>query len=491
MKRKIAVFILSIVFIPLTFSQNETDALRYSQRFFGSTARSVSMGGAFASLGGDFFSLGYNPAGLGIYRTHEVTFSPSFNYNSVETEYMGTVRDDDLYSLGIGNFGVVASFNRENESGWVGTNIGIGFNRHNNFNRNRIIQGVNENSSMADYFMYNANGIEPEHLGDLEWMAYETFVIDLQEGEGDLYETPVMLGQTQREVKSAEGNAGEWTFAFAANYENMLYLGASFGVETVDYESRRRYHEVDDQNLSEFDEFKLTQILNTSGTGMTFKAGAVLRPVDMLRIGGAVHLPTFYNLRDSWEDSMESWFDPASEYYPSHSEAMIERKVKDYAINTPFRAIGGVSLMLFDKRGILSFDYEHVDYSSMRLRETDGGYDFYAENEEIRESFTSVGNLRAGAELRLGPFMLRGGYAYHPSPYASEEINRGADYTTYSGGFGFREGNFMIDFAFKTSTQSEYYFLYNLPADIWVPQMEPAKNNNNYNQFKATIGFKF
>ncbi len=491
MKRLISLIILITVALPHLFSQNETDALRYSQRFFGSTARSISMGGAFASLGGDFYSLGYNPAGLGVYRTSEFTFTPSFSYNSVETEYMGTRRDDNLYSFGVYNLGFVASFNRNNESGWVGTNIGIGFNRHNNFNRNRVIQGVNNNSSMADYFMYYANGLEPENLGDLEWMAYETYVIDLEEDEDRFYETPVMLGQTQREVMSQSGNAGEWTFAFAANYEHRLYLGASFGIETVDYESRRHYYEIDDQNLSDFQEFKLSQTLNTTGTGLTFKAGAVFRPVDMIRIGAAVHLPTFYNLRDRWDDKMESWFDPSGGYYPAYSEALIETAVKDYAITTPFRAIGGVSIMLFDQLGVLSLDYEYVDYTVMRLRETDGGYDFYAENDIIRETYRATGNLRAGAEIKLGPFMLRGGYAYHASPFAEDQINRNADYTSYSGGFGFREGNFMFDLAFMRTDQTENYFLYTLPYDIGLPQMEASRNNNSNNKFVATIGFKF
>ena len=41
--------------VPLR-AQNETDALRYSQNFFGGTARSTAMGGAFGALGGDFAS---------------------------------------------------------------------------------------------------------------------------------------------------------------------------------------------------------------------------------------------------------------------------------------------------------------------------------------------------------------------------------------------------------------------------------------------------
>ena len=52
-----------IMLVPLR-AQNETDALRYSQNFFGGTARSTAMGGAFGALGGDFSSASLLPAGI-------------------------------------------------------------------------------------------------------------------------------------------------------------------------------------------------------------------------------------------------------------------------------------------------------------------------------------------------------------------------------------------------------------------------------------------
>ena len=48
------------------FSQNEVDALRYSQLNLSGTARFTSMGGAFGALGGDMSSMTVNPAGIGV-----------------------------------------------------------------------------------------------------------------------------------------------------------------------------------------------------------------------------------------------------------------------------------------------------------------------------------------------------------------------------------------------------------------------------------------
>ena len=62
------------------FAQNVDDALRYSQVFYGGTARFMSMGGAFTALGGDLSSLSQNPAGIGVFRASEMSVTPQLNY---------------------------------------------------------------------------------------------------------------------------------------------------------------------------------------------------------------------------------------------------------------------------------------------------------------------------------------------------------------------------------------------------------------------------
>nr|HPG99937.1 hypothetical protein [Tenuifilaceae bacterium] len=60
------------------FSQTIEDGIRFSQTLNGGTARSISLGGAIGALGGDFTSLSINPAGLGVYKSGELTVTPSF-----------------------------------------------------------------------------------------------------------------------------------------------------------------------------------------------------------------------------------------------------------------------------------------------------------------------------------------------------------------------------------------------------------------------------
>ena len=61
------------------WAQNEQDALRFSQTFYGGSSRTMSKGGAFGALGGDFGALSTNPAGVAKYRQGEFSFTPSLS----------------------------------------------------------------------------------------------------------------------------------------------------------------------------------------------------------------------------------------------------------------------------------------------------------------------------------------------------------------------------------------------------------------------------
>ena len=64
--------------------QSIDEAFRYSQLFYGGTARFQAMGGAFTSLGGDLSVLSQNPAGLAVFRSPAVSISPQMYFNNSE-----------------------------------------------------------------------------------------------------------------------------------------------------------------------------------------------------------------------------------------------------------------------------------------------------------------------------------------------------------------------------------------------------------------------
>ncbi len=88
-------------------AQDAGDALRYSQLTFGGTARGMGLAGAVGSLGADITDLSVNPAGLGLYRSSEIEFTPSLFSITNNTNYFGTPSSTTESRLDIENFGVV------------------------------------------------------------------------------------------------------------------------------------------------------------------------------------------------------------------------------------------------------------------------------------------------------------------------------------------------------------------------------------------------
>lgn len=468
------------------YSQNEVDALRYSQTFYGGTARGVAMGSAFGALGGDFTSLSINPAGIGVYRTTELTFTPSLYYSQNNASYLGTSFTDNKYNFNFNNIGFVASFSSGNDNGWSNFNMGFGYNRVNNFNRNVLIEGVNDYNSITDYFALRANGQTPEALTSggsyfMEGLAWDTYLINPIDSTVNQYMSVMnKYGQTQRKSIKTEGAMGEYLFSMGANFSHKLYIGGSIGIQNLRFEENTVYEEIDNSMaIDSFASMTFNQHLKTSGAGFNFKFGTIFRPIDFVRIGFAVHTPTFFVLDDQYQNAMKSKFDNGTIYNYESPQGKYS-----YELSTPLRAIGSLGFVVM-KSAILSVDYEFVDYTSARLRAND--YNFYDENSNIQKYYTATSNIRAGAEYRFGPFSFRGGYGIYGNPYSSTNIDNNTIYTSYSGGIGIRDENFFFDLAFVLTKNSENYYLY----DKNLVNVSPTTINTNKNQILATFGFKF
>jgi len=493
------IYITLIVTLAVSFSgfaQGEQDALRYSQYFTGGSARFSAMGGAFGALGGDFSALFINPAGLGVFRSSEFSFTPTLRYNTVETNFAGSVNDDLDYDFNLNQLGFVSSFDLGNSEGWSNISIAAGYSRQNNFNRNVIIEGVNNSNSMLDYFANYSDGYLPEDLNSFnESLAYDTWLIDTVTNMGfDDYETILSnygdeanstYGQVQQRTLNSNGNLGEYMFSVGANYGNSLYIGASFGIQKLYYSESNEHIESDpDDHIYDFNSFTYYQDLITRGRGYSFKMGAIFKPVEMLRLGVAFHLPAFFKLEDEYYSYIDASFDNVDaegiKDYSSDSPDLFYR----YELTTPFRAIGSVAYQ-FGKRALFSVDYEFVDYSTARLRRGEDDYNFNSENDAIKDAYRKTGNLRLGGEYRLGAISLRGGYAYYGSAYAKSEANADASYSLISTGVGFRQKKFYLDFAFTHMMHEEQYFMYT------TTNLIPSVNESTTDKFLATVGIQF
>ncbi len=159
MKRIALTTASALSLISVVSAQNVDDALRYSQIFYGGTARFMSMGGAFTALGGDISSLSQNPAGIGVFRSSEMTVSPQLNYINSTASGFHSTNSDYLYNFNLSQAGFVSNIITNNTgTGLIKLNFGYSFNKTNNFHQSTQIRGINNSSSMADYWAAAGDG---------------------------------------------------------------------------------------------------------------------------------------------------------------------------------------------------------------------------------------------------------------------------------------------------------------------------------------------
>jgi hypothetical protein len=478
---------IALIVIPVItgWAQNEVDALRYSQIFYGGTARTGGMAGAFGALGGDLSSISVNPAGIGVFRTSEFTFSPTFCLNNTETKFGSGLNSDFKYNFNLNNVGFEAAFLNENrKEGWLSTNIAFGYNKLNNFHQAMLLQNYSTTNSMTDFFAASANGKPYSELYQFrELLAWDRWLIDPDPSDttGHQYVSSFdNYGEQQQKSIYTKGSMGEYFFSVGGNYSNIMYIGGTIGIQSLRYVQDAVYSEKDiHDTIPNFNEFTFTENLKTNGTGFNFKFGLLFRPTDWIRFGGAIHSPTFYNMSDHWNATMVSSFEDTTSGTNESPEGTY-----NYVLTTPFRAVGNLGLII-KKIAIIDVDYEFVDYSTARLRASD--YAFYDENNNIETHYIAASNIRVGAELRFGPFSVRGGYGYYGSPYRNDQINKNAFRTVYTMGFGIKDKHFYFDIAYNIMKYSEKYYL-------WDPSVYPVdvaniSANNNY--IMTTFGFKF
>lgn len=482
MKKIVILFLMLPLF---GAAQNEVDALRYSQLLYGGTARSVSMGGAFGALGSDFSALSSNPAGMGVYRSSEFMFTPTFSYNTSSAAYFDGTLDDYKFRMNFSNIGLVATHNSGRDAGWKTTNFGIGYNRLADFNRYVKIEGKNDFNSMTDYFAALATGYKPGNFNMFaEGLAWDAYLIDPANSDTTAYMSALAnRGQTQAKDINTKGGMGEYVFSLAGNYSDKLYIGGSLGIQSVRYVEYSEYTETaSPDDTSGFKSFNYNNELKTTGAGFNFKFGVIFRPVDWVRLGGAVHTPTFFNLHDEYSSSIKSAF--SDNFHGDGARIQSPSGFYDYELTTPFRAVGSLGFIL-GKIALVGMEYEYVDYSAARLRAED--YFFRTENNTIQTAYAATGNIKAGCEFRSGPLSIRAGYGFYGSPYVSSSANSKAIKTIYSAGFGIREESFYFDMAFVYSTVDEKYFLY----DPSVINVSPANIKLSNYHLMSTFGFKF
>lgn len=480
-------------------AQNTSELLRFSRYdYSNSTARSAAMAGAFTSMGSDLSSMSINPAGLGMYSSSELAVTAGLNISATRSGYGAPNQNlESRVKFTIPNLAGAFKFGN--------FTLGVGFNRLADFNSQMSVQGDYEKfNSIARIWADQITGIPAGQLNKessmfnrnpIYWngvMGYDSFLIDpaqYNDPNNTTYGTWGIIDPTDMIRSSMQmttnGAINEFALSGAWDFNKVLYVGMTMGLQSIYYQQTSSYTETNDPtnaNISGvLDDFTLRNTLNMNGFGFNLKIGATIRPLPWLRIGAAYHSPTWSTMSEvSNSDLTPNLSDKTGRY--SYTPDLRQ----DYKFQTPGRLMGGISATIA-QRLIVSFDYERIWYGDMfyntplnisgwregvlpddidNLPNTAAHSARYIQiNDMVAENYRATNNYRVGVEVQpVNRFFIRGGFAYSESPYSDKVESFYApgtllsDYgaiTRYSAGVGYRTGRFNIDAAYVYSSWSE------------------------------------
>lgn len=507
------------------------DMFILSQVNFGfGTARSMSMAGAFTSLGGDVASMGINPAGLGMYRSNDISFTPLLSFQNSDNSAMDW-GENGQSRFALSSLGVVFNLYENHKTRLVSVSMGLGYNRVADFNYRYGYSSESGASSapyrsIADAFsvMMGQSGLFPADNSSLNYdfrdayywggiLAYNGYLLDVGEDNyGKFYTTAdrigVNAGVGHTVDMQSRGSIGEYDISFGLNFDSKLYLGFTWGIQSVRWKRQMYYGEdylydsapvySDGVPLKEpIDWMDYNQAVEVKGTGMNAKIGLIYRPVESLRLGVALHTPTYYALERSYQAYMATSRNPIGDTTPA---------LEDYGENTwdfysPTRLMVGASYN-FGRFALISVDYERDWYNGMRVKNIPMGFDLMKQDyrEEFKNNFKGSNTLRIGAELKPLPSLaLRAGYGVaegalrnDKSLYYNTPLNERT--TCYSAGIGFALGATTIDLAYQhiANKQTEYLLFYAMDdMGVFDTASPYYRTDFNRNYFTLSIGYKF
>lgn len=514
MFRKIISMAACVLIGTCAMAQTAYDALRYSEQYAEGTARSVAMGNAFVALGGDMGAFSLNPASSAVYKYSEVVFTPSVTVSRSEADYLGTLQSGSKTKLGIANVGFVSTVNTgRTNTGLINWNFGIVFNKQNNYTFGKKVYGKTDQTSWLSALAYETDGIyaprmdigdgnDPFYYSGAPWnsiLAWNNTLLDTLPGTDDMYigatenlnGSDISVGGmlNQKYKTTSVGNVTEAVINWGGNFGNKLFVGVNMGIQSLYYCYEEKYAEeaLDSRDFNTgFMSFSQGYKYTATGTGINLKAGLIYVPVQWFRLGASISTPTWMYVEEEWESGMNA------EFNDGYRQSLISPLgTYNYRLNTPFRWNAGAAFVL-GNLGVVSADYESVDYSRARLEDMDYEFGYDQENSEIQQLLGKQDIFRLGAELNVAPFCaVRGGYQYYSSPYVNGTSDDVKQVLSLGTGMQFEtlSGLVFVDLTYqqllKKSVQE--FALYG-DTDIAAPV---GTNRNSNWKLLLSVGYRF
>jgi len=513
--KKIFFVIICIAFYQHNFAQEPSDALRYSWYAQNGTARQQAIGGAMGSLGGEISSIFVNPAGLGFYRTGDFVLTPGFNFQNNKGTYFGRTEkaEKNIFSFGTSGF-VVGSPYYQNKR--RSSSFSIAINRTASFGNKILYRGQQSQNSYSQKFLEeidNESVTDPNAVAQNfpfgTSLAFNTFWIDTANGWNSGNHEFVSLSQPllagggllQENSITNKGGITELALGGATNYNDKFLFGAAIAIPFLHYEREGSFTEADattDAN-NNFDFAVFSENLTTDGVGINLKAGIIYKPAEFIRLGLALHSPTYYVLTDKYNASVttntenyQGQLTQSSGLFTNGADAEFK-----YVLLTPYRVIASVSYVLREiedvrkQKGFLTADIEFVNYKASSFHTHESSNDQATKNylkslnNAIDNAYKGAINFRVGGELKFTTIMVRLGGAYYSNPYKNINGEKGSK-LLLSGGLGYRNKGVFVDLTYVHAINKDVHFPYRLQSAPFSGASIKGTNGN----VVLTVGFK-
>jgi hypothetical protein len=492
------------------FAQEPADALRLAWYSSSGTARQQAIGGAMASLGGDISATFVNPAGLGFYKTGDFVLSPGFNFLKNNATYFGRAEKDNKSNLSFGTSGFVLGSSTGHKKARSSA-IAIAINRTASFGSNLTYRGINNQSSYSQKFLEeisNKNDRSGNSVGSNypfgTSLAFNTYWIDTVAGgtEGNFsFKTraPIGSGLIQENLISTKGGITELALGAGINTNDKVFFGFTLAFPIVRYERESSYTEADATTnaTNNFDFATINENLTTKGGGVNLKLGMIYKPVEQVRLGLAIHTPSFMQLTDEYSAEVITDTEGYKGRLNQNSDDLVGEGVYKYWHFTPYRIMVSGSYVLREiedvrkQKGFITADIEFVNYKASSYT-TDPDYDdddsknyFKTLNKTIDNTYKPAFNFKVGGELKFTTVMVRLGGAYYANPYKNLAGEKGHRFQL-TGGLGYRHKGMFIDLGYVHTMGKDVHFAYRLQNSPF----QSASIRNTGGNVLLTLGFK-
>ena len=501
MKKYIFMAVCAFTALPMAAQETYENARLMNQDLNG-TARYVGMGGAMEALGADISTISTNPAGIGLFRSSNISTS----FGVVSQEDGKDFRTGNKTNFSFDQLGFVYA-TRSGASSFL--NVAFNYHKDRNFdyilsaaapldgkssqNGLSFIKGIGEDISSGPYAgssNYNFSKGEGTHwwTSQLDNVYYNSFIVDKGGSPYWNAASDFMMNRANT------GYIGVYDFNISGNINNRVYLGLTVGVHDVHYKGVSDYKEnILDSDSQPAGSITVTDEREITGMGYDVKAGVILRPFEesAFRIGASVATPTFYKLTTK----NHTYLSNNTPYDDTYNPRYVANGSYEFKLYTPWKF--GLSMgHTVGTNLALGAGFEYADYGTADTRNITGTYydewtNSYTDESEsdrvmnthTKETLKGVATLKIGAEFKPNKeIALRAGYNYVAPMYKTEGFKNGfldsygsncssaTDYVNWDStnrltlGFGYRHNHFGIDLAYQYSAREGNFHPF---CDAW------------------------